>query len=346
MDTSDHKKVIILKEYAHAFVTSKVMFAACDLKLFDVLAESEQPLSAAAIAERLQTSSRGTECLLNACVGLQLIDVDTINGEVLYKNTELAQSYLTTMSSKSLCNTIKFFSNEVYPAASHLIDAIRLGNPVCHEESGVPPNEFFKDIYRSEDKMMVFMKYMDSSWTSFAKKEVVSAFDLSSFKTICDLGGCSGTLAKYCASLFPSSTIILYDLPEIIQAAKEHFVSPEDNRIILQQGNFFSDSLPNADLFILSRILFDWDEDTCLKLLHKMYMACNPGGGVLVIETILNEHRRGPLLTHMESVPILLLTEGKVRTASEYKGMLETVGFKDIKCSIKGNLFEGILARK
>ncbi|XP_053313337.1 acetylserotonin O-methyltransferase-like isoform X2 [Spea bombifrons] len=322
------------------------MFAACELKLFDVLAESEEPLSTAAIAERLGTSIRGTRCLVSACVGLKLLDVNFKNGEVFYKNTKLSQSYLTTVSSTSVCDAFKFYSNEAYPAASHLTDVIRHGNPLSQIQSGVPPNMFFKDIYRSEEKMMTFMKLMDLSWTSRTKRAVISAFDLSPFKTICDLGGCSGDLAKYCASLFPSSSIIVYDLPEVIKTTKEHFVSPGDDHIILQQGNFFFDPLPNADLFILSRILHDWEDDTCLKLLHKVYMACNPGGAVLIIEAILNEDKTAYLPYYMHNVVILLFTEGKERTFSEYKGLLETVGFKNIQLSINGDLLEGILARK
>ncbi|XP_053313338.1 acetylserotonin O-methyltransferase-like [Spea bombifrons] len=343
---SEQEGVRLLQKYAFSFLTSQAMFAACDLKLFDVLAESEEPLSAAAIAESLGTSSRGTDCLLDVCVGLKLLDLDIQNGEVLYKNTVLSENYLTTTSSKSVCDAFKFYTNDVYPAAAHLKDVIKLGNPLCHVQSGLPPNEFFKDIYRSEENIKIFLKLMDFGWTSFAKKAVFSAFELSSFKTICDLGGGSGTLAKYCASLFPSSSIILYDLPEVIQATMENFVSPEDDRIIFQKGNFFSDPLPNAELFIVSRVLHDWDEESCLKLLGKMYMACNPGGGVLVIETILNEDKTASLMSHLQNIAILLLTEGKERTASEYKRLLETAGFKNIQFCTNGDLMEGILARK
>ncbi|XP_063300660.1 acetylserotonin O-methyltransferase-like [Pelobates fuscus] len=208
------------------------------------------------------------------------------------------------------------------------------------------PEDIFFNLYRSEEQMMEFIQFMDSSWFLYDKAAVISAFDLSCFKIICDLGGCTGTLAKVCDSMYPTSSVILYDLPEIIQVTQEHFISKGDNRISFQKGNFFKDPLPDADLFILSRILHDWDDDTCLKLLKKIYMACKPGGGILIIEMLLNEDRTGPLIAHLNSILMLAITDGKERTLSAFKTLLETAGFKDIQLGTNGKIMEVILARK
>lgn len=41
---------------------------------------------------------------------------------------------------------------------------------------------------RSEEEIVAFMYHMDSIW-NICGKEVIQAFDLSEFHTICDLGG-------------------------------------------------------------------------------------------------------------------------------------------------------------
>lgn len=41
---------------------------------------------------------------------------------------------------------------------------------------------------RSDEEMVKFMQLMNSIW-NICGKDVVTAFDLSPFKTICDLGG-------------------------------------------------------------------------------------------------------------------------------------------------------------
>jgi len=42
-------------------------------------------------------------------------------------------------------------------------------------------------------------------------------------------------------------------------------------------GDFFNDSIPEAELYILSKILHDWDDDKCRQLLVKVHKACRPG---------------------------------------------------------------------
>lgn len=59
----------------------KVLFAACELGVFDLLAKAPEPLGSAAVAARLGTSCRGTQLLLDACVSLKLLQVQTRGGE-------------------------------------------------------------------------------------------------------------------------------------------------------------------------------------------------------------------------------------------------------------------------
>ncbi|XP_036696726.1 acetylserotonin O-methyltransferase isoform X5 [Balaenoptera musculus] len=54
----------------------EVLFAACELGVFDLLAEAPEALGSAAVAARLGISSRGTELLLDACVSLKLLQVE------------------------------------------------------------------------------------------------------------------------------------------------------------------------------------------------------------------------------------------------------------------------------
>lgn len=42
-------------------------------------------------------------------------------------------------------------------------------------------------------------------------------------------------------------------------------------------GDFFKDSLPEAELYILARILHDWTDERCVELLQRIYKACKPG---------------------------------------------------------------------
>lgn len=42
-------------------------------------------------------------------------------------------------------------------------------------------------------------------------------------------------------------------------------------------GDFFKDPLPDADLYILARILHDWTDQRGIELLQRVHEACRPG---------------------------------------------------------------------
>lgn len=42
-------------------------------------------------------------------------------------------------------------------------------------------------------------------------------------------------------------------------------------------GDFFKDPLPEADLYILARVLHDWTDAKCSHLLERLYQACRTG---------------------------------------------------------------------
>ncbi|XP_067889286.1 acetylserotonin O-methyltransferase-like isoform X2 [Heterodontus francisci] len=193
--------------------------------------------------------------------------------------------------------------------------------------------------------MLKFMQLMNSVW-NICGKDVVTVFDLSTFTNIFDLGGCTGAIAKQCISAYPESRVTIYDLPKVLEMARKHFVPPDEKRITFHEGDFFKDPIPEADLYILARIIHDWSEDRCLELLTRVNKACKPGSGVLLIETVLNEDRRGPLTSQLYSLNMLVQTEGKERMASEYVSLLESTGFKDVQVQRTGKLYDAILGRK
>ncbi|KYO41139.1 acetylserotonin O-methyltransferase [Alligator mississippiensis] len=335
----------ILFQYNHGFFFSKTMFTACELGVFDLLLESEEPLSSDVIAGRLGTSTTGMERLLDTCVGLKLLRVELNSEGVFYRNTELSNLYLAKASPKSLYHNMMYYSKTVYLCWHYLTDAVREGKNQYERAFGISSKDLFGAVYRSEEEMIKFMYGLNEIW-SICGRDVIAAFDLSPFTHIYDLGGCAGGLAQECISLYPNSTVTIYDLPKVAQVAKERFIPPEEHRIMFHEGDFFKDPVPEADLYILARILHDWPDDKCMHLLEKIHKVCKPGGGVLVVETLLNEDKSGPLDTQVYSLNMLVQAEGKEKTSTEYSNLLRAAGFKEVQVKKTGKLYDAILGKK
>uniref|UniRef100_A0A8B9HCX7 Acetylserotonin O-methyltransferase n=1 Tax=Astyanax mexicanus TaxID=7994 RepID=A0A8B9HCX7_ASTMX len=314
-----------LLEYFNGFRVSKVIFSACELGVFDLLLHSQKPLSAEEVSHELRTSKDGMKRLLDVLVGIEILEL--VQGTAHYSSTDVANLYLAKSSPKSLHDMIIYQSQTIYPLWNNMVDAVRgLGLCVNNEE------------------MLKFMGLMNSTWI-IDGHDIVTAFDLSCFKSIVDVGGCSGALARELAKAYPASTVTVLDLPKVVQTAQKHFIQSDDT-IRFQEGDFFKEDLPAADLYVLARIIHDWKEEKCLTLLKKINAACHPGGGVLLVEALLFENHRGPIMAQIFSLNMLVQTEGMEHPPSQYTHMLTAAGFTDVQVCRTGKSYDAILALK
>jgi hypothetical protein len=83
-----------------------------------------------------------------------------------------------------------------------------------------------------------------------------------------------------------------------------------------------------GDLYVLSRILHDWDDEAAGRILANCYQAMEAGTTLIVIEAILPERaREHPAAIRMDLHMLLLLT-GRERTEAEFERLLATAGFR------------------
>uniref|UniRef100_A0A8C6W7B1 Acetylserotonin O-methyltransferase n=1 Tax=Nannospalax galili TaxID=1026970 RepID=A0A8C6W7B1_NANGA len=317
----------------------------CELRVFDAL-DALGPLDADAVAERLSTSTRGTELLLDTCVGLGLLHGRRSRGRARYSNSELSSTFLASGGTQSQHHLLLYLAGTPYRCWGSLARAVRQGRNQYPEALGVPSHEPFAAIYRSEAERLRFMRGLQDMWRVCGRR-VMAAFDLSPFRVICDVGGGSGALAKDCAALYPGSRVTVFDVPEVVSAAKTHFrFHREGLGAGPRTGDFFQDDLPEAELYILARILHDWSDGDCARLLARIHQACAPGGGVLVIESVLDEDGRGPVSTLLLSLNMLVQTEGQERTVTQYRALTASAGFPRFKWEKTGGVYDVMLARK
>ena len=92
--------------------------------------------------------------------------------------------------------------------------------------------------------------------------------------------------------------------------------------------------------------MHDWSEDKIRLLLARIHAGLPDGGGLLIAERLLDEDRRGPVAAHMQSLNMLVCTEGRERTLSEYKALLLDAGFATVRGAVTGAPLDAVLAEK
>jgi acetylserotonin O-methyltransferase len=323
-----------------AFRRSKAMFSAVSLGVFDSL--DREPLTLVTLAAKLQCQSEPLERLLNACVGLNLL---AHRGDT-YANTATASAYLTRSSPNTLAGYILYSDQVLFKLWAHLENAVRLGTPQWSEAFG-KDGGIFDHFFRTDEAMQTFLKGMHGLGL-LSSPSVVSAFDLSRYRQLIDLGGATGHLAIAACKLYPEMEAVVFDLPRVIDAVRDQpLESAVASRIRFMKGNFFQpEEIPRGDLFGLSRILHDWPDEKVLPLLRSIHDHLEPGGGILVSEKLLAEDRGGPTPAHLQSLNMLVCTEGKERTLSEFRALLQAAGFNDVKGRVTGATLDAVFATK
>ncbi len=336
MTAPDPSRVLDLIE---AFRRSKTMFTAVRLGLFDLLAES--PATAGDLARRTGAGPGALERLLEGCASLGLL---FRSAEGVFSNTDLARAYLVRSSPSSLAGYIRYSDDALYRLWGELEAAVREGAPRWQQVFGARGN-LFDHFYRSPEARADFLAGMHGLGL-LSSPAVVRAFNLNGYETLVDLGGATGHLAIAACERYGRMRATVFDLPGVIEFARPHIeASRARGRITAAAGDFFRDPLPSAALYALGRILHDWSDERCLELLRRVRAALATGGAVLIAEKLLDEDRCGPVSASMQSLNMLVCTEGRERTESEFRALLEAAGFCDAEARRTGAPLDAILAR-
>jgi acetylserotonin N-methyltransferase len=294
-----------------AFRRSKTMFAAVKLGVFDRLLSA--PADAVTLATDLHVHGESLERLLDACVALGFLRV--LDGR--YANEPVADAYLCRTSERTMVGYILYSNDVLFRLWTHLDDAVREGGNRWEQAFG-GKGGIFDYFFKTDEDMRAFLQGMHG-FGLLSSPKVVEAFDLSHFHRLVDIGGATGHLALAACDRYPQMEAAVLDLPSVVKIAKEDMrhSSANSSRIEWIAGDFFQDDLPEADLFAMGQIVHDWSEAKIRPLLSKIYRRLPVGGGLLIVEKLLADDRSGPTSVLLQSLNMLLCTEGKERTLSE-----------------------------
>lgn len=301
----------IVLDLIDAFRRSKTMFAAVELGVFD---------------GRRPAGCKELPRLLDACISLGLLEKQ---GDQ-YTNTPAAEKYLRSDSPDTLTGYIRYSNSALYWMWGHLEDAVREGTHRWKQTFGLD-GPIFSHFFRTDEALRNFQRGMHG-FGLLSSPAVVAAFDLSAFRRLVDLGGGSGHLAQVARERYPRLEAAVFDLPAVARAFPGTIA-----------GDFFTDPLPPADLYSLSRILHDWSEEKIRTLLAKIYTTLPAGGGLLIAEKLLEAHY---VAAHMQSLNMLVATEGRERTAAQYEALLRAAGFARVDSRHTGAPLDAVLAIK
>jgi hypothetical protein len=157
---------------------------------------------------------------------------------------------------------------------------------------------------------------------------VLGAYDFKPFTTIGDIGGGVGHLLAAILKTAPAAKGVLFDLPEVVAQAKAN----PNPRITYVGGDFFKDSIPSCDLYVMMTVIHDWSDEAAVKILRNLRSTARAGARLLLIEAIIDESATGSFPIDLD-IEMLVFASGRERTEPQWKSLLETAGFRFLRAT-------------
>jgi len=165
-----------------------------------------------------------------------------------------------------------------------------------------------------------------ASVTQGLRAGMFEGYTLPEGRLVADIGGADGSMICQLLALEPDRQGIVFDLPEVVPAARKVLAGHGlASRVDVTAGDFFQ-SVPQADIYLLSYILHDWDDTSCARLLRTIKSAAAPGARLVLIESVVPPGD-APHPAKLIDLTMLAMLTGRERTASEYQTLLDAAGF-------------------
>jgi hypothetical protein len=171
----------------------------------------------------------------------------------------------------------------------------------------------------------------EASMAGRAEREaaaVVAAYDFGRGHTVVDVGGGSGVLLAAILTDRHDVRGVLVDRAASIEAARAHLESAAlADRADCVTGDFFTAVPRGGDIYVLSRILHDWDDHDAGRILATCRDAMEPGSRLVIVDAVLPERAdECPAAVRLD-LNMLLLFGSRERTEDEFRSLLTGSGF-------------------
>jgi hypothetical protein len=198
-------------------------------------------------------------------------------------------------------------------------DATRTTDPRTSEETIA--REFGTDFWSWLETKPAERRAFDAAMAGGKERTVdrLAQLEWRADEVVADIGGGNGALLRALLDRQPELRGIVFDLPETVRDE-----SRLGDRIEFVAGSFF-ESVPAADVYVLSGILHNWDDERATTILRTIRAAANEGARLVLAENVIatgNEPQGSKWLDLL-----MLVIGGRERSDGEWRALLDNTGF-------------------
>jgi len=307
-----------LSTMIEGYRASALVHVAAELGIATLL--TERPRTAPELAEETRVNPRALGQVLRALCGIGVL-TENDNGALQLTDTG---AFLDPRHPLSLHGQAVYFGGPSYLSYTGLVESLREGGIAFDHVFGMP---YYS--YLDREPAMAEQYHKMIALPAGAATVIGTLFDFTTAKQIVDVGGGNGSLLAEILTLAPRSEGVLLELPLTEPSALATLATaPGGDRCKFVAGDFREHVPPDGDVYVLSRVLANWADQMCERILGNCRDALRPGGKLLVFEMMMPDQITEGMRVVDGDMNALAHLGGAVRTRAEFTALLESAGLK------------------
>jgi O-methyltransferase domain len=156
---------------------------------------------------------------------------------------------------------------------------------------------------------------------------IAAAYDFAGADTLVDVGGGQGGLLAAILAANPRTRGVLFDLPHVAVMAQQSLEAAGlSGRCRIEKGDFFREVPALGDIYLLRKVIHDWDDERALTILRTCRSTMTDGSRLLLLEMVVPAGNT-PAYAKLIDLLMLVYAGGRERTEAEYRDLLTSAGF-------------------
>jgi SAM-dependent methyltransferase len=317
-DAEELPLTAVLAQMARSYEVTQALYVATKLGIADLLADAPR-----GVEELAHASGAHAPSLYRLLRALASLGVFAEEDDGRFGLTPLAE-LLRADVPDSMRAVILNLGGFGYRIWGDLLYSVQTGGNAFEHVFGMPSWQ-----YRAQhpEEEALFNAYM-AERARQRRTALLAVYDFSDAQLVIDIGGGNGTLIAGILETHPKVRGMLFDQPQVVEAARETLrTAGVAERCPVVGGDFFQSVPSGGDIYILSVVIHDWPDERASEILRSCRRAITPGGRLVIIDRVIPPGNQASAGKFMDLRMMLEHVGGRERTEVEWQGLLSSSGF-------------------
>ncbi len=304
-------------------ITGQVLTARC----IGIVAELD-------VAEHLANGARTAEALAADCGVhgptlyrilryLASIGIFAEDDSGAFKNTDASQVLRDSVPDSVRMLVRQQWQDVTWDVYRALPEAVQSGETAFDLAHGAP----FFDFLAHQPHLNVLFDGAMAMMSGPENGVIARTYPFPENARVADIGGGQGGLLAAILQAHESVTGVLFDQAQVLENPAHLKSAGMADRCELIAGDFFKDAPPECDVYVLKRILHDWDDGDALRILQTLRGVLTPESRIVIVDALIKPGNAPDSNKYLD-VGVMTLLRGRERTEAEMKALCQSAGLR------------------